>query len=218
MSQPSGRRRAEAIELLAALAAAYAAFTAVFRGPRRRFWQRMTKTGVALGWLALATEPDLGRLRPRARDLAVGLGSAAALYGIFRVGDRMARKLMPRGADEIGDVYELRSLRPTPELAARLALVIGPAEELFWRGFVQGRLARRFGRWRGAALATFAYAGAHASTGNLTLMGAAGTAGAFWSTLRAAGVPMPALMASHVAWDVWIFLVAPTQPVHDLVS
>jgi membrane protease YdiL (CAAX protease family) len=171
----------------------------------------MTKTGVALGWLALATEPDLGRLRPRLRDAALGLGAAAALYGVFQAGDRLARTVMPRGAEEIGQVYELRSLRPPSDLLARLALAIAPAEELFWRGFVQRKLARRYGRWRGAALATGAYAGAHASTGNVTLVGAAGTAGAFWSALAAAGMPMPALIVSHVAWDVWIFLVAPTR-------
>jgi membrane protease YdiL (CAAX protease family) len=211
-------RRGASLELLGALAAAYAAFAATFGGPRRRFWQRMTKTGIALGWLSLATEPDLGRLRPRANDVALGVGSAAALYGIFQAGDRLARRLMPRGAEDIGQVYELRNLRPAPEIAARLALVIGPAEELFWRGFVQRRLASRFGRWPGAALASVAYAGAHVSTGNLTLVGAAGTAGAFWSTLAAAGFPMPALIVSHVAWDLWIFLIAPTQPASDAVS
>jgi hypothetical protein len=49
-------------------------------------------------------------------------------------------------------------------------------------------------------------------TGNLTLTGAAGVAGAYWSALAAAGMPMGALIVSHVAWDVWIFLVAPTAP------
>jgi CAAX protease family protein len=205
-------RRREAVELVAGLAAAYAAFAATFRGPRHRFWQRMTGTGAALGSLSLAAERDLGRLRPRVRDVALGLGSAAVLYGVFQAGDLMARRVMPKGTEEIGDVYALRELRPRPELVARLALVIAPAEELFWRGLVQGRLGRRYGRWRGAALASAAYAGAHVSTGNLTLVGAAGTAGAYWSALRAAGMPMPALIVSHVAWDLWIFLVAPTQP------
>jgi CAAX protease family protein len=204
-----GRRRGS-IELLAALAAAYGAFAATFRGPRARFWRRMTKTGLALGGIALATDPDLRRLKPRARDGALGLGSAAALYVVFQVGDRLARKVMPRGGQEIDQVYELRTLGSMPELAARLALVIAPAEELFWRGFVQRRLARRYGRWRGVALASAAYAGAHASTGNATLVAAAGTAGAFWSALAAAGTPMPALIVSHVAWDLWIVLVAPT--------
>ena len=47
-------------------------------------------------------------------------------------------------------------------------------------------------------------------SGNFTLLGAAGVAGAHWSALYAAGVPLGALIVSHVAWDVWIFLVQPT--------
>ena len=35
------------------LIAAQAAFAATFRGPRDRFWQRMTLTGLSLGALAL---------------------------------------------------------------------------------------------------------------------------------------------------------------------
>ncbi|HCP62937.1 MAG TPA: CPBP family intramembrane metalloprotease, partial [Actinobacteria bacterium] len=57
------------------------------------------------------------------------------------------------------------------------------AEELFWRGFVQHQLQERTGRWRGAALASLTYGGAHIVTGNLTLIGAATAAGAFWSAL-----------------------------------
>lgn len=196
--------------LPAALGTAYAAFAFTFRGPRARFWQRMTATGLSLGALSLVAEPELGRLRPRKGDVALGLGSAAALYGAFRVGDRLARRIMPTGGEDIAEVYALRSLRPVPELAARLALVIGPAEELFWRGLIQRRLARRFGTWGGAALAAAAYGGAHATTRNPTLVGAAAVAGAFWSALAALGAPMPALIVSHVAWDAWIFLVRPT--------
>jgi hypothetical protein len=50
------------------------------------------------------------------------------------------------------------------------------------------------------------------ATANLTLIGAAGVAGASWSALAAAGLPMPALIVSHIAWDIWIFLIAPTEP------
>ena len=48
------------------------------------------------------------------------------------------------------------------------------------------------------------------ATGNPTLIGAAGVAGAYWSALAAAGVSMPALIVSHIVWDIWIFLIAPT--------
>jgi membrane protease YdiL (CAAX protease family) len=198
--------------LAAALGAAYGAFALTFRGPRPRFWQRMTATGASLGMLALLAEPKLRDTRIRARDVALGLTSAAGLYGIFQVGDRFARRLLSQGSDEIDSIYELRSLRPRAEIAGRLAAIIAPAEELFWRGLVQHRLAARLGRWRGAAAAAAVYGGAHVVTGNLTLVGAAGTAGAYWSALAAAGMPMGALVVSHVAWDIWIFLVAPTAP------
>ena len=197
----------------ASVAAAYGAFGAVFRGPRSRFWQRMTRTGLGLGALALATQGELRRVRPRPADVATGVGIAAALYGVFQVGDRAARRIMPSGAEALGDVYELRSLRPKGEIAARLAGVIGPSEELYWRGLLQAELARRLGPVRGAAVATALYGGAHVVTGNPTLVGAATVAGAGWSALAALGVPMPALVVSHVVWDIWIFLVQPTQPV-----
>jgi len=162
------------VKLLAlGIGAAFAAFGLTFRGPRARFWDRMTATGLVLGGLALAADRDARSVRIGPREIAVGLATAAGLYGIFRVGDTVAREVIPRGGEEIGDIYELRSLRSKEELAVRLGLVIGPAEELFWRGFVQG---------------------------------------------RAVGVPLGALVVSHVAWDIWIFLVAPTEPLADMVS
>ena len=81
---------------------------------------------------------------------------------------------------------------------------------MFWRGLVQAALMRRFGRWRGSALATAAYGGVHVTSGNFTLLGAATTAGAHWCLLYALGAPLGALVVSHVAWDIWIFLVQPT--------
>ena len=203
-------RRREALLAPVALAAAYGAFALTFRGPRDRFWQRMTRTGIGLGSLSLLADPELRKTRIRWRDIPVGLGSAAGLYGVFYVGDRLARRILPRGGEEIGQMYALRELRPTPELAVRLGLVIGPAEELFWRGFIQKRFAEVVGVWPAAALASGAYAGAHIAARNFTLFGAAGVAGAFWSALAAAGVPLGALIVSHIAWDVWIFLIAPT--------
>ncbi len=206
-------RRAPSPALAAlGLGLAQAAFALTFRGPRSRFWQRMTATGLTLGGLALATSRDAREVRFGPREVALGLASAATLYATFQVGDRFARRFVPGGDAQIGDIYTLRGLRPRPEIAARLAAVIGPAEELFWRGFVQPAFAARAGRWRGAAAAAAAYAGVHVVTGNFTLFGAAGVAGAHWSALRAAGMPMGALIVSHVAWDIWIFLVQPTEP------
>ena len=204
-SRVSWSRRLRRVSPLTTLAlgTAFGLFALTFRGERRRFWERMTVTGFVLGNLALANEPELRRMRPRGRDVLLGLGSAALLYWIFQIGDRMARAVMPRGAKEIRDIYELRTLGAPEEIGARLATVIGPAEELFWRGFLQRRA--------GGVAAAAAYGGAHLVTGNTTLVGAATVAGIYWGILRALGMSMPALITSHIAWDIWIFLLSPTE-------
>jgi membrane protease YdiL (CAAX protease family) len=199
--------------LAVGLAAAVPAFAATFRGPRDRFWSRMTATGVALGGLALLANPKLRKTHIGAREVALGAASAAALYGTFKLGDRFARQFVPGGEGQIRDIYSLRDLAPRGETAARLVTIIGPAEELFWRGLVQEALMRRYGRWTGAAMAAVAYSAVHVTTGNFTLIGAAGIAGVHWCALYAAGVPIGALIVSHCAWDVWIFLVQPTGEV-----
>jgi len=194
---------------------AYPAFALTFRGPRDRFWDRMTTTGAILGALAIAGDRSLQKPKLRARDVVLGLGIAAGLYGIFQVGDRLARKILPSGDENIGDIYELRDLRPKDEIALRLATVVGPAEELFWRGLFQRSIARRWGGVPAAVGATAAYGGAHLVTGNPALIGAATVAGLYWSALALLGTPMAALIVSHAAWDIWIFLVAPTAPPSD---
>ena len=206
----SGSTGPGTMSLALGLLGAVAAFSATFNGPRDRFWSRMTRTGIGLGSFALLTSNRSRRLRPRWWHVPAGLASAGLLYLTFRTGDRFARRFVPGGDAQIRAIYALRSLRPKPEIAARLALLIGPAEEIFWRGLVQSALMRRYGRWPGAAFAALAYGGVHVVTGNFTLIGAAGVAGAHWCTLYAAGVPLGALIVSHTTWDIWIFLLQPT--------
>lgn len=200
------------------LAAAGIAFTSTFRGPREHFWTRMTGTGLSLGTLALVLSGPARRARVRWWHVPLGLLSAGVLYLTFLLGDRFARRFVPGGDSQIREIYALRTLRPRGEIAARLATIVGPAEELFWRGLVQAALMRRFGRWKGAALAAGAYGGVHVTSGNFTLIGAAGVAGAHWCALYAAGVPLGALIVSHVAWDVWIFLVQPTGEIEVVAA
>ncbi|HST04487.1 MAG TPA: CPBP family intramembrane glutamic endopeptidase, partial [Chloroflexia bacterium] len=177
---------------------------------RKQFWNRMTLTGLSLGSLALASRKELRETRIAPKEVAVGLGSAAGLYLIFQVGDRLARVILPNGAAEIDNIYDLQSLGSKWGLAARLSMIIGPAEELFWRGLVQKTLMDEYGKPLGTALGVASYGGAHLVTGNITLIGAATVAGAYWGTLYTAGVPMGALIVSHMAWDVFTFLIAPT--------
>ena len=206
------RPRPGPVALVGGLVVAQLAFAATFRGPRAVFWRRMTLTGLVLGPFAMAVSPGARRAGIGLREVAAGAVSAAVLYVTFRMGDRLVRVVMPAGEREIDEIYALRRLAPPRELTARLVAIIAPAEELFWRGAVQAGLMNLLGRWRGTAAATAAYGGVHLVTGNLTLTAAATVAGAHWAILYALGMPLGALVVSHALWDVWIFLVQPTQP------
>jgi membrane protease YdiL (CAAX protease family) len=203
-------------DFAAGLGLASVVWTAAFRG-RSHFWQKMAVGVGTMGAFALAANPELrsARNRPRLRDLGVGLATAAALYGVFQVGDRFARRVMPSGSADIDEVYARRRMAPRWFIASALALVIAPGEELFWRGLVNGYLMQRLGRTAGSALGAVIYGGIHLITGNLTLSGAAGIAGAFWSLQYLFEGRLPSVIVSHIAWDVWIFLVQPTVELDD---
>jgi len=191
------------------IAGAGVIWTAAFRG-KSGFWAKMAAGAGSLGAFALYANPDLRKIRVRPQDVVRGIVSAGVLYGIFQVGDRLARVVMPNGAAEIDDIYKKRALAPTPMIATSLALLIAPGEELFWRGLVNRYLAQELGPLAGNAAGAAIYGGIHLVSGNLTLTGAAGVAGAFWSLEHLAQGRMAPLIVSHVAWDLWIFLVRPT--------
>ncbi len=182
----------------------------VFRSRRGNFWARMTVAAGSLGLFALRRRPEMRRELPSARDVAVGAASAAGLYVIFQIGDRLARRIMPSGTEDIASIYRLRTLAPRPVIVALLVGIVGPSEELFWRGLVQRDLMGRFGKVRGTAATAAVYGGVHLVSGNLTLTAAAATAGAYWGIEYALRPKLGPLLVSHILWDVWIFLIAPT--------
>ncbi len=182
---------------LAGVGAAASVWPWVFRGKRGNFF-------------AVRTRPQLRRETITVKDVEAGIVSAGGLYAIFQVGDRMARRIMPAGAEEIEQIYRFRTLASRPVIAALLVGVIAPSEELFWRGLVQESCARRFGRTAGAIAAAAAYGLVHLGSGNLTLTGAASVAGGYWGGQYALHPRLGPLLVSHILWDIWIFLVQPT--------
>ena len=90
-----------------------------------------------------------------------------------------------------------------------MMFVIGPGEELFWRGFLQRRLQGLLGRRIGWLLATGIYASIHLATGNPILVLAAGVCGAFWGWLYLRYRSMLLNAVSHTVWDIIIFILLP---------
>jgi deazaflavin-dependent oxidoreductase (nitroreductase family) len=173
-----------------------------FRGPSRAHWRTLALTHGALGLAASVVEPS-ARHRPATRDDVVAAFRVGA--GMFVAGtlvDAVARRAVPRLA---ADATALRALAATAgpvRMCAHLLLVVAPAEELFWRGLVQGRLTRRLGAGRAAAVTTLLYGLAHVPAGNAAVTGAATGLGGGLSVLRARGASLERLALVHAFWVV----------------
>lgn len=202
-----------ALAIIAGLSAVL--FLALFHAHRvtgMSFWLPMAATsgGCALVGLFLASESR----RTMRDDVRSGLGgkillgilSAALLYCIFRIGNTGLRFLLPGAGEGVDRVYDVAGSTPRWVILAWIALVIGPAEEILWRGVIQETASRSWGRWTGAAFAACLYAVVHATSGNPVLVMAAAVCGGFWGLLYLWKRSISLNIVSHVLWDLAVFL------------
>jgi membrane protease YdiL (CAAX protease family) len=208
-----GHRRVGAAAIAAAIL-----FTALFRlrrlGPLD-FWAWLALNViivVAVGFLM-----DRDYVQRLARDLRAGLlrkvglgvASAVALYGVFAAGRILALRLFPFAAAGIDHVYALRAGVPVLRVVLLIALIIGPGEELFWRGFFQERVAAASKPAAGFALTAILYAAVHLASGNVMLVLAAAVCGVFWGWIYLRYRSPVLNIVSHTLWDLLVFVVFP---------
>ncbi len=143
--------------------------------------------------------------------LKVGFGvlSALFLYIVFYTGNIVSRQIFSFAKSGIENVYAFKSGVSPFRIAVLMVLLIGPGEELFWRGFLQRRLQMEQGRWRGFIIATSIYTLVHLASGNAMLILAAGLCGLFWGFLYLQKGSILLNIVSHTVWDVAIFLLFP---------
>jgi len=143
--------------------------------------------------------------------LKVGFGvlSALFLYIVFYTGNIVSRQIFSFAKSGIENVYAFKSGVSPFRIAVLMVLLIGPGEELFWRGFLQRRLQMEQGRWRGFIIATSIYTLVHLASGNAMLIFAAGLCWLFWGFFYVQKGSILLNIVSHTVWDVAIFLVFP---------
>lgn len=206
--------RADRVGLPLALLAAAAAFTLLFTGVVFHFWAQMTLSVAGLCLLAWAFDragfAELLRISRKDWPKALGLGvlSAALLYGVFFVGNLAARAMFEFSQAEVAGVYELKRGAPLWLVGLLLGVVIGPGEEIFWRGYVQRKLVGRY-RLAGLAASVAAYALVHVGSWNLMLILAALVCGLFWALLYYWQKSIWLNVISHTLWDLAIFVFWP---------
>ena len=149
------------------------------------------------------------RVRFRYDTVIMGILSAAALYGIFSLGNTFAPYIIPGAGSQVGGIYNLGTGSNRFLIFLLLCFVTGPGEEIFWRGFLQENLMKRFGKLQGFILGTLIYAGVHVFSMNFILIMAALVAGAFWGALYLWKKDLGLVIVSHSLWSAFIFAVFP---------
>ncbi len=175
---------------------------AVFNARGGRFWLGMAAMTAVLGVLAVALRgagPWAWRLPPRLWVPAVL--SAALLYVLFYLGDRALLALLPRISAAGASVYDMAADVPRYATTLALLLVIGPGEELYWRGLIQWDLHRLLPVWAAVVGAAVLYGALHLVTRNPALVIAALVCGLFWGAMYAWTGNLPAVIVSHALWD-----------------
>lgn len=198
--------------LIVGIGLAAACWAAMFLLDRRRFWTRALAGGTVIGAYAVAVDHrGIGRLLAHGRwpaEAAAGVGAAAVLYGVFWIGDQLLALLLPGLARQVGDLYLVRG-ETRPRRIPLVLLVVGPAEELFWRGFVQHRA--------GVAVALACYGAVHLWERKPVLVLAALAGGAFWGGLLGLTGSLVAPIACHALWDLAVIVWWPIHPLPAIV-
>ena len=181
------------------LVVATLAWAVLFLPGRERFWDRALPAGLAVGaYGAVAQRHRLDDLwRPAVLDVAVGVVAAAALYGVFWVGDRVLLRVLPALAADVAELYDV-SASSRPRLVPVVLVAVGASEEMFWRGFVQARA--------GVLVALVGYAAVHLWERKPALVLAALVGGTAWTALFAWRETLVAPVVCHVLWDLAVVL------------
>lgn len=144
------------------------------------------------------------------KDIALGLLSAIFLYGVFYIGNELSTLLFDFSRPQVDSVYAMRDGESKWFLALALLFWIGPAEEIFWRGYVQREVESRKGTWKAFIITTLIYAFVHIWAFNFMLFMAALICGAFWGLMYTQKKKnLLPLVISHAVWDVAIFILFP---------
>ncbi len=191
----------------AGIVVGFVAWGFMFVGPEATFWPRATIAGLAIAVYAVASSPArIGRELTHGSwpvELAVGLGSGVVLYGVFWVGEQLLVVVAPALADEVAELYRKRGRAPAAVIPLVLA-VAGPAEELFFRGFLWSRT--------GVVIGLVVYGLVHVWERKAILILAAVAGGAWWGALFALTGGLVAPVASHLLWCLMIIAWRPARP------
>jgi hypothetical protein len=177
--------------------------------PWGNFWLKIV-IAVALTCLYAFKHQKI-RFRITAQSILLGIFSAIVLYGIFYLGHALSPYIINDAHAQVARIYEMGAESPRLPVIFLLLFITGPGEEIFWRGFLQENLMRRFGNLNGCLISALLYAGVHIFSLNFMLIMSALTAGLFWGGLYLWKRDLGMVMISHSLWSAVIFAFFPIR-------
>lgn len=176
--------------------------------PHVNFWWMMTGSACTLSILATIFAPGWWkRVKLTPTDVLLGIAIAAALWGVFWIGDKLSQLMFNFARTQVDLIYGMKDGESMWLLTVLMLFLIGPAEEIFWRGYIQQNLSQRWNPNIGFIVTTAIYALVHAGSLNFMLTMAAMVAGAAWGVLyRFFPNRFGAIIVSHAVWDVAVFI------------
>lgn len=175
------------------------------------FWSMMTLSGGILLTMALLIDARwMADIEVSWKGLFTGIALALVLWGIFWVGDKVASWMFPFARPQVDTIYGMKESQSEWVIGALLLFIIGPAEEIFWRGFVQRTISKRWSANAGFVVTLLVYGLVHIWKFNFMLIMAALVCGLVWGlAYRLWPKQLFALIVSHAVWDALVFVVWP---------
>ena len=179
------------------------------------FWYEMTIVTILLTTVSAYINHRAGpEINYRLYDfkmsyIVIGIVSAAILYGVFFAGNFFSNLLFNFAKTQVSGIYGNKTILNPYIIALLLFFIIGPAEEIFWRGFVQDTLSQKFGENWGWIAASLVYGGVHIFALNFMLFMAALICGLFWGYIFKRYKSLWPGIISHALWDLTIFILIP---------
>ena len=176
--------------------------------PHVNFWVMMTCSGLVLTLYSTWAAPGWWKeVRLDPVNVLAGAVLAAALWGVFWLGEFFSTLLFDFARPQVDMIYGMKEGENPWILTALMLLIIGPAEEIFWRGYLQRNFSRKWNPDVAFIVTTLMYSLVHISKFNFMLIMAAMVAGIVWGlAYRFFPEKLGAIIISHALWDCAVFI------------
>jgi len=213
MESGSGRK---ALPVFLSIVLAFVLWYLVFIIRPFNFWFMMSFNTVILGIISFVCGGMAFKWEEWSlKNISLGIALAAVLYSIFWLGHHTLiwfsslTGILPERAKNLQSIYANREVVSPALIALLLFFPIGFGEEVFWRGYIQRYMQKKWGKTIAFVATVILYTGVHIPTATPVLILAAFVCGIYWSGLYSITGSLVPVIVSHMVWDPFIFIIFP---------